>query len=369
MWVREQALAIADSCSVVVLASKEAPAGRLAGAFTVAGARLEDGLQVVRVRFRSGRLPRSAFVNRLRGLAVGLSRLRGDGFEPDVVHAHVFSAGFPALLLGRRAAAPVVVSEHYSGFPLGLLSRWDRLIAGLTFRGADLVCPASDELGRHIAPLAGRTALRSMPNVVDTTTFSPDPDRASPDDRLRLLSVGALKRGKGHDDLLRAFAEVRRGLSRARLEIVGDGPLRSSLEALARDLGITGQVRFRGALTKDEVAAAMRSSHALVLPSLWENAPLAAIEALASGLPVLATRVGGVPEIVDAESGALVPPGDPSALADGMIELAGRLDGFDPAQLAERARRGWGHEAVGELWRRTYEDLLRSRARGGPGSP
>ena len=119
-WVREQARAVARENEVVVLASDRS--GRsLAGGFGIVEGE-EDGLRVVRVRYRAAAVPKGDFAARLAGMAAALRRLRRGGFEPDVVHAHVFSAGFPALLLARRSRAPLVVSEHYSGFPLAAIA-------------------------------------------------------------------------------------------------------------------------------------------------------------------------------------------------------------------------------------------------------
>ena len=105
--------------------------------------------------------------------------------------------------------------------------------------------------------------------------------------------------------------------------IVGDGPDRSALESMARELGIEERVHFRGTVGRDDVLRLFRASDAALLSSAWENFPHAVVEALAVGCPVVATRVGGIPEVVrDGENGLLVPPLDTDGLASAISRLA-----------------------------------------------
>ena len=366
IWAHTQARAIARRHSVVVVACRGVSGSGAPRGFAVAEEQLDE-VQVFRVLYRVGGSRRAAFVNRMRGMLAVQARLSERGFKADVVHAHVFSSGFPSLLLGRRAGAAVVVSEHYSGFPLGLLSSWDRTIARLTFHHADLVCPASKDLGRHLAQVAPRARLRTVVNPVDTDVFHPD--RGLPPasvGTVRMLNVGALKDGKGHRFLLQALARASARRPFLRLTIVGHGPLRPELEAEAADLEIGALVTFAGRLAPAEVAEEMRRSDFLVLPSLWENAPVALSEALASGLPVVASRVGGIPELLPANAGRLVTPADVESLEAGIVSMADSYQDIDGASLAAATAARHGLDAVAERWGEAYEAALalsRSRRR------
>jgi glycosyltransferase involved in cell wall biosynthesis len=141
-----------------------------------------------------------------------------------------------------------------------------------------------------------------------------------------LLATSRLHPTKGHRDLLAAVAQLRQTSPRVRLLLVGDGVERPHLEEQARGLGLGDAVRFTG--FRDDVTALLQAADLFVLPSLREGMPNAALEAMAAGLPIVACAVDGVPEAVaDGETGLLVPPGSPDALADAL----GRL-------LADRAR-------------------------------
>jgi len=294
----------------------------------------------------------------LLGLLAAMWRLRREGFRPDVVHAHVYSAALPALALGRLNGAAVAVTEHYTGFQRDLVRGVDRLVARVAFQGADVVAPVSEELLVHLRRIAPRARYRVMPNTVDTGAFTPG-ERGRHGPPARLLTVGALAEKKGHAYLLEAVAELAGRGHDVALDIVGDGELREELERRTRDLGLTEKVRFLGERPKPEVAELMRTADLFVLASLHETFGCVLIEARASGLGAVATRVGGVPEVLDPKAGTLVAPRDPSALAEAIErELDRRLD---RGELARTAEERYGYEAFARMWTEVYSEVLSRR--------
>ena len=345
-FVVEHARALARRHDVAVLVLER---GRTRGArpWLVEEAE-EHGLRTLRVRHR-GRL---AF--RVAGALGALGRLDP---PPELLHAHVFGPGLVALAAGRRLGVPVVVSEHESRVARGLLGPAERRLARLVYARADAVCPVSDDLGRRIAALAPRARVRPLPNPVDTGLFRPSPLPPAPP--LRALAVAGLVPVKGVEDLLQALALARDRGRDVLLDVVGDGPERRACEERAWALGLSRVVRFRGALPREGVANAMRNAHVVCLASRWENLPVAAIEALASGRPVVATRVGGVPEVVTAEDGVVVAPGAPRAFATALAELDEAA--FDPEALAARASARFGLDAVAARASEIYAEVLARR--------
>jgi glycosyltransferase involved in cell wall biosynthesis len=370
LFCREHARALATGHDVVVLASLATPRPPFR-AFELEDA-VEDGIRTLRVRYRRPFLRPAAMGFQIVGMLAALRRLRREGWRPDVVHAHVYQAAPPALLLARLSGARVAITEHYTGFQRGLVSGYDRVLARLSFERADVVAPVSEELAGHIRALAPRARIEVVPNVVDVEVFSPPatprPAAARPTSAPRpapaaprtpghrLLNVAALAEKKGHRHLFAALADV----PDATLEIVGDGELRSELERLAVKLGVADRVSFLGERPKEQVAELMRAADLFVLPSLAENLPVALIEAQASGLPAVASDVGGVSELLDPGAGALVPAGDPAALADAIRTTLARLDSFDSARLTARARARYGYAAIRDRWTAIYDRLLDS---------
>ena len=255
-------------------------------------------------------------------------------FRPRLIHAHFGPDGTLALPLARRLGVPLVTSLRgydVTRSPLRLLSSgrlsWMRhaLWRRTLMEQGTLFLAVSNAL-REQAIAAGYPAERTMThyNGVDLTRFAP----AGDDDGKTVLHVGRLVEKKGTAVLLHAFAEVRDKRPGASLVIIGDGPLRGSLERLAGQLGLTEAVRFIGFQSSAAVAEWMRRAAVVAVPSLraddgdGEGLPNVVVEAAASGRPVVATDHGGIGEAVeDGLTGFLVPEGAVAPLADRLGEL------------------------------------------------
>jgi L-malate glycosyltransferase len=351
-FVREHARAAAQRHEVVVLYLDPDQSSR--------EDRREGPLRLVRLPRPTVRLPGASTPLRLLALQRALRQLRRDGFSPDLLHAHVYSAGAIAVALGRLQRLPVVVSEHYSGFQLGTLSRAELRKARFAFARAEAVSTPSRTLAEAIEQLGLRGHMVTVPNVVDEQRFAP-PSSRTRERPTRLLTVALLERVKGIDLLLEAFARLSPDI---KLSVVGDGSERPALEELAAGLGLESRVTFLGLLDPDGVAEQMQQADLFVLPSRSESLGTVLAEAAATGLPAVASNVGGVPEVVDESSGVLVAPEDPGALAAGITQALERLDGFDRTRISQQARERFGFEAGARRWSEVYEEALRRR-RGG----
>jgi glycosyltransferase involved in cell wall biosynthesis len=357
LFCREQARAIAATNDVRVLAFTPEPmSGRAVFRHWDDPA---EPLPTMRLVYRRPLLRPAAMATQLVGMEAVLRSLRRSGWQPDLIHAHVFEAGFPAVLLGRRLGVPVVVSEHFTAFQRDLVHGADRRLARYCFAHADRVCPVSEDLRRQLESVQPRGRYRVVPNVVDTALFHP-PAEPRPGARgrpVRLLNVASLDEKKRHADLLRALAAAREAGTEATLDIVGSGRLEPELHALAGELGLGDVVRLLGPRAPEQVAELMREADAFVLPSRFENLPVVLLEATASGLPAIATRVGGVPEIVGEDAGILVEPCRVEELAAAIGRMARELDRYDGAALAQRAHDRYGMRAVGRIWDEVYDSI------------
>lgn len=290
------------------------------------------------------------------------------GAKPSVVHAHVlFRPAAWAWWLRWRHGTPYVLTEHWTAFQPANAARlgWlQRRLAGWLVQRADAFTPVSANLGQALAALGGvNTCTTVIPNVVDTGLFRPP---AVPDGRFGLLHVAAFHEpAKNLGGLLRTVARLRKAqppLVGLRLRVAGYGPDEAALHRLAQALGLLadGTVTFLGKLAPAQVAVEMREATCLVLFSNYENLPCVLIEAQASGLPCIATRVGGVPELLSEPSlGLLVSPGDEDALAQALREvLTAPFDRFDTAQLRTRAVAHYSYSEVGRAFGTVYTRIL-----------
>jgi glycosyltransferase involved in cell wall biosynthesis len=331
IFVREHVEAVRPHCDVTVVHLQRADVRRI---------EVERDDEAWRVRYPRRPAAPWHVAAALRGL-----RLERDH---DLVHTHFFLAGLPAVLFQRR---PVVVSEHWSVFlpeDPARLGTGGRLAARIAFGRAALVLPVSEALRRGIEAHAIRARFRVVPNVVDTTVFRPGDEP-----RDGLLAVGLLYEAKGFDVLLAALAR----LPAERLRIVGDGPLRGALEAEAARLGVAERVEFHGLAPKPEVAELMRRARLVAVPSRFETSAVVAIEALATGTPVVATAVGALPELLAGGGGLLARPGDPQDLAAKVQEALAT----EVADVSVRVRERHSRERIGEELAEIYRSVASSR--------
>jgi len=331
------------------------------------------GWEVTVLALRGGALERElraagvpVFVVGPGGLIAQLARLK-----PAIVHAHLFHANLAARLARLLCPIPVVVSTVHS---MAETSRRSGAIGGRDFlyRLTDALsdatvfvspaCAARHMAGRAVSPRRARV----IPNGVDTTRFRPDPSRRA-EVRAALglggefawLAAGRLMWKKNYPLLLDAMARLREGV----LFLAGDGPDAALLRQLAGP-----NVRFLGA--REDMPALMNGCDALVLSSSVEGLPMVLLEAAASGLPQVATAVGGVPDaVIHERTGYVVPSGDVQALAAAMRRLAAMA----PEARASMGKAARGHAvahfdlaAVTAEWEELYGRLIeaaRLRAR------
>jgi colanic acid/amylovoran biosynthesis glycosyltransferase len=204
-------------------------------------------------------------------------------------------------------------------------------------RDADFVACVSDHLRSQLMMVADPVHWDSLHMVrtgVDPDLFRPNGDVAAPD---RVLTVARLVPGKGLDVLVEAVARLRRRGVAVQAEIVGDGPDRDRLAGRIRELGLVERVRLVGPASQERVRELYSGATVFCLPSFSEGVPVVLMEAMATGLPVVATRITGIPELVEeGRSGFLVPPGRPDLLANS-LERALRAD---PAERREMGAAG-----------------------------
>jgi L-malate glycosyltransferase len=278
-----------------------------------------------------------------------IRRIRRLGFRPQVIHANVFTAGTPAVVAGRVFRLPVVATEHYTGFGRRTLTAGEAKRARFALGRMACVMPVCEYLRRAMEAYGVRARYEIVPNAVDTTLFFPPEHESRSHGPARLLFVGGLEptHHKGFPVLVDALSRLRDRESAWRLDVIGDGATRPEYEKLVAEAGLADDVIFHGWKPKTLVAEAMRAADLFVLSSRFENLPCVVIEAMACGLPVVATSVGGVPEMVTPDDGILVEPDDPAGLADALERMLSDVESRDRDGIAARAVARYSLEVVG----------------------
>jgi glycosyltransferase involved in cell wall biosynthesis len=294
------------------------------------------------------------------GVFRAFRHIAAGGFRPDIIHAHIYHAGFPAVFVGKVHHTPVIVTEQFTAFPRRLLRRESIRRARIAFQWAHMVTPVSESLKRAIESYGIKARFRVVPNVVDTRVFSPSlaPRPNCLPKRLLVVALLSSSHVKGVPYLLRALAQLQEQRNDWHLDVVGDGPARGEYLRLTDELGLGNKVSFHGLKPKREVAEFMRQADVFVVPSLFETFSAAAAEALASGTPVLTTRCGGPEEFVCDGVGVVVPPADERALCEGLDYILGHLNRFKSAEISRHAHERFSPERVGETLDAIYRVCL-----------
>jgi glycosyltransferase involved in cell wall biosynthesis len=321
---------------------------------------IEEGIRTIRIYCFPSPFRPINYISYSWAILVVARKLFKKGFFPEIIHAHVYTAGLPALILARWYRIPIVLSEHWSRFPLRKLNVFEKILAKLVMNRVDMILPVSNSLKMTLRGCGIKGRFKVVPNVVDTSLFYPPEKNQKIHDDKKILFVGSLKPVKGLPYLFDALSELGRERIDWHLDIVGEGAAREEYEQMVVRLGLDHKIKFHGLRTKREVSGFMRQADFFVLPSLWENLPCVIIEAMASGLPIVSTDVGGIPELINAETGILVPPGNVTRLSEALGLMTESLHQYDRFRIAQKAQR-YSMQAIGKLINSIYENCLLQR--------
>lgn len=279
---------------------------------------------------------------------------------PDLIHAHSSMwAGYAAYSLERHYGVPYIITEHRGRFSLptaaaaSLLQPWHRPYLSQAVNSAQTVVLVGSGLATQLSPLLhADVPFEVIPNGVDTGFFSPPTHTSA--EGFTFAFVGHLDAQKGVHNLVAAFGLVHRDAPDARLVLVGDGPEKDTLMHAAEDAGIGPHVDFAGQLDPEGVRQVLHKAHVCVLPSEFEGLPVSLIEAMATGLPVIATE-GTPPELFPAYAGLRVPVGDRAALAQAMTRVMNDYASYDRERIRDFAVGRYDFRAVAERLVGVYE--------------
>jgi glycosyltransferase involved in cell wall biosynthesis len=315
-----------------------------------------DGVRVLRSWF-PGKHPPGWAAHSFASIPTYLPLAR----EADVLHAQTFASAPPGMLARRRYGKPLVLTLHTSHF-LRLARRpvW-RPILRRIIAAADWLLAASEEIRDVALELYEHPRAEALTNGVDTELFrprAPGPETEAANGRRRVI----VPRRLFPKNLVRALPYLVQE-TEVDVLVVGDGPERARLEGLARELDVAHAVRFLGARPNTEMPALYAWAEVAVFPSLMEATSVAALEAMSCGVPVAASRVGGLPEIVSEEVGTLFQPADPEELARRLAALLARPDLPAAGRRArERVVAQWSLTRLAKRHQEIYRKLTGLRA-------
>lgn len=270
---------------------------------------------------------------------------------PKLVHVHVAMwAGVVVLWLKKQKGIPYILTEHWTGYDKNAIENiynkgwFFKYLSGLVLKHARLIVPVSQQLGKYIQDNIYPVKFQVVSNAVNTAYFTLSDYSGK---EFKFIHVSSMGPQKNIEGLLNSFSQLL--LSHTNWKLTMAGPASVDLKNKASQLGLDNYIEWTGEITYAQVAKKMMKSSAFVLFSKYENQPCVILEALCCGLPVIATNVGGIPEVITAHNGILVSSENELQLVQAIITLIKNYKAYDKIQISEMAKGKYNYETIGKI--------------------
>ena len=315
-----------------------------------------DGVNCVSINIPVGAVPRKLF------LKIGtwaLNKLYKQVYKetkPDIVHAHFAEYGYMAAKLCERESLPLVITEHSSAMNNADVDAELLEYARFAYAKANAVIAVGTQLGENIKLKTG-ISCDIIPNVLNEEFFAPINSNNKKKD-FGFVFTGRLIELKRPLLLIDAFNEVQKEYPDIRLGLIGEGELRGKIEDKITEYSLDGQVTLYGLMNRKEIIKIYEEYNCFVLPSSRETFGVACIEAMACGLPVIATKCGGPEDFVTPNTGLLIPVDDKRQLADAMIKMIIHRDEYDSASIRKYVYNTFSENSIADQLLTVYERII-----------
>lgn len=278
--------------------------------------------------------------------------------KPDLLHAHsIFNAGILAHEIHMQYAIPFCITEHSSAFARDLVPKKAMDIAKHVIAKSRKNFAVSNDFSKLLNKILPSPLPWSVMENLVNQKFLEKPIAKKNTSEFTFINVANANENKCQSNIVDAFSKKFKSNRNVKLIIAGDGPELRRLKRRVAELGIEAQVSFPGKIPRDQVLQQMSESNAFVLSSRYETFGVVVIEALALGLPVVATRCGGPENIVRDEDGILIPVDDAESLTLAMGEVYKNYEQYDPAEIRVACKARFSEEAIARRLIIAYEEI------------
>lgn len=315
-----------------------------------------DGIEIYGMNIPLGKVP-PFIANKASSFAINYlyKKVIQEEGKPDILHAHFTHQGYLGSLLKEKYCIPLVVTEHSSHVNKDNI-RAELIEKGnIAYKTADSLITVSPTLKKRIKEKFGVDSIY-IPNIVDTSLFKYHPKEKKKE--FRFASTGHLIPIKGIETTINAFHKAFKDNESVSLTIFGEGNERKKIETLIVGLGLKDRIKLMGQTAREDMAKEYNNSDVFVLASKSETFGVSYIEALSSGLPVLATRCGGPEVFVNNQNGILSDVDDVDGLAKNMQYIYDNVDKFDRQEISNKTREEFSSENIGKRIISIYESVL-----------
>jgi glycosyltransferase involved in cell wall biosynthesis len=313
-----------------------------------------NGIRTLIVYYKNTKNPVLNFFRRMKSYQMGFSKLQ----KPDLVHANILQKSMLfAVYLKKKFNIPFVVTEHWSGFlkiNRNRLSKSDRFFAHLISKNAAFILPVSHYLSEDLKDLGLKAKIKVISNVVDTNLFQVKNEKL---EKFTFLHISNLILLKNPKKIIAAALQLSSIFKNFELHIGGDGDI-DVLNEIIKKNGAENFIKTFPTQTLAEVAQKMRKSDCFILFSDYENFPCVLLESLSSGTPAIATKVGGIPEIIKSNNGILISNSE-EELFEAMKEVLEQKIDFDtPENLHQFIENHFSMKVISQKFHEIYKEIL-----------
>lgn len=275
--------------------------------------------------------------------------------KPDIIHSHFYSIAAISSCL-KKKRIPFVITEHSSKLNRNIneISKLDQRLARKAYQGATVIA-VSDLLKRSLDKNFKTNAI-VIDNIIDNECFQ-NHQRENKNE-FRFISVGNLIPRKGFDILIKSFKKAFDNEKDVYLDIIGEGDERANLERIIISEGLSHRIRLLGQMNRIEIGRVMINSNAFVLASLRETFGVSYVEAMMTGLPVIATRCGGPETFVDETNGILINPNETETLTDALKYMYDKAKNYDSALISRTAQERFSPNNIANQLIKNYKNIL-----------
>ena len=278
---------------------------------------------------------------------------------PNILYAHYLQNTQKAIYIHQKYNIPLVAIEHWSQMAFQPIPKESLQLGKETYPLIDQLLTVSSSLQNNIYNQIGVTSI-VVPNIVGKEFYLQNRNNIKKTSKIQIVSIGRLVKLKRFDMLIKALARVQQPFN---LTIIGAGEERKNLENLISQLHLEQNIQLVGMKSKQEIVSILQESDLFILPSQSETFGVVYIEALACGLPIIATDCGGPKDIVNENNGLLVPINDIEALFQAIDYMLRNIHKYDKQMIAADCQKRFSSEVIGILLTKIFEDILRKNSK------
>lgn len=318
----------------------------------------EEGMNTIRLKGWNIFMMRNSLgINRWIKQSIKLFKIYMKKYGiPDIIHVHCgLYGGAVAALIKQKYNIPYIITEHSSKVLNGTMDEYHIGLLKEGYNNANYLISVGEKLKESMKGYTNNK-IEVVPNIVNTEKFIPNNGERK--EGFRFLSVSFLNPNKNVDLTIKAFSKAFKNKSNIELYIAGEGSERSKLETLVKDLGVESKVKFLGKVSREDLPDFLKDGDAFVLPSKYETFGVVYIEALACGLPIIATKCGGPEDFYNEDLGYMIEIGDEEALCEAMIKIIENKDKYDSIAMSKYIKNRFSKEVIVKKIEEIYEVIL-----------